>query len=478
MTRENSSVWQEEQEGLSLDPPSMRHSYEAAIIGGGMAGMLLAYSLLEAGIRSVAVLEADAVGRGQSGRSTAKITAQHGLIYDRLLGALGRAPATQYARANRQAIEAYHRLILRHDISCGFVRKNAYLYTRDPRKVPDLAAEAQAASALGLDARLEKNVLLPFRIAGALCFADQAQLDPVRLLHALARLVTEMGGHIFQHTEITSIQKNQVFFSGGSVLANHIALCTHYPLLNKAGLYFLRLYQSRSYVAAVQNAADPEGMYLDVRQGGLSFRTMESPRYGPLVLLGIGDHITGHEGKVPHYVGLETAARRLYPQSRIVCRWSAQDCMTYDGIPYIGRLTQDSRRLYVATGFNKWGFTGSMVAARLLTDLIIRGKSPIEEVFSPQRVNPELSAKQFITKSADSAINLTAGLLAPVKRKGMCLRCAHMGGALHLNQDEQSFDCPVHGSRFDEQGRVIEGPAVSPLKGSRPPNRSQEKGGL
>ncbi len=465
MTRKNVSIWQEERGVPSIYPPQMAPKYEVIIVGGGMTGMLLAYTLLDAGVKSLAVMEADTIGSGTSGRSTAKVTAQHNLIYDKLLTGLGYQQASQYARANMQAIGAYEKLIQANSIECGFVRRGAYLYTRNPKELKAIKAEVRAATALGLNARFEDKLSLPIQTAGAVCFPDQAQFDPIRFLHALTRLVAEKGGHIFQHTPVLSVRGDRVTLAGGMVRGKHIALCTHYPLLNKSGLYILRLYQSRSYVLALQNAVDPIGMYLDIRKGGLSFRTMESDVHGPLLLLGGAGHTTGHDGECSHYARLEALAKNIYPQSRVVARWSAQDCMTHDAIPYIGRQGDEDSHLYLATGFNKWGMTSAMVSARLITDLIIKGKSPMQEVFSPRRLNLSLSAESFLLKSADTAADIAVGLFAPKRKEGVCLRCTHMGGALHYNNDEGSWDCPSHGSRFNAEGQVIENPAVNPLKG-------------
>ena len=218
-------------------------------------------------------------------------------------------------------------------------------------------------------------------------------------------------------------------------------MATHFPILNKHGGYFLRLYQSRSYVLARENAQDVNGMYLDEREGGLSFRTYEGR-----LLLGGGGHRTGKQGD--GWKGLESFVRTHYPEADIVCHWAAQDCMSLDGVPYIGPYSRATPGLYVATGFNKWGMTSSMAAAMVLRDLVQGRENPFAPVFSPARssLHPQLAV---------NALASAANLLKPTAP-----RCPHLGCALNWNPEERSWDCPCHGSRFAENGKLLDGPAT------------------
>ena len=220
----------------------------------------------------------------------------------------------------------------------------------------------------------------------------------------------------------------------GEVRARHIVLCTHFPIRNVPGLYFARMHQARSYVLALDGAPDVGGMWRDASDGGYSLRNA-----GGLLLLGGAGHRTGRHPVSSSFRLLRDAARTWYPDARETARWSAQDCMTPDGIPYIGRYARTLPGVYVASGFNKWGMTGSMAASELLCDLITRRRDyPYARLFSPRR----LSRPEIVYSFAD----------AP--------RCPHMGCALQWNPDTRTWDCPCHGSRFTRSGRLLDGPAV------------------
>ena len=211
-------------------------------------------------------------------------------------------------------------------------------------------------------------------------------------------------------------------------------------MVTNHGAYFLKLYQHRSYVLALENAPDVGGMYADASKTGLSFRNWDN-----LLLLGGGGHRTGKKGG--GWQVLEGAVRRYYPQAAEVARWAAQDCMSLDGVPYVGVYSRRTPGLYISSGFNKWGMTGAMAAAELLTDLALNRDSPCRRLFDPSRT---ILRAQLAVNGAEAVISL----LTPTVP-----RCPHMGCALHYNAQEHSWDCPCHGSRFTEAGRVLDGPS-------------------
>lgn len=409
---------------------------DVLIIGGGMAGLLCAYKLTRAGV-DCALVEAGRIGRGITQNTTAKITAQHGLIYHKLVREFGADRARLYLEANQGALEEYRALC--RSLDCDFEEKDAFVYSMDSREKLD--RELAALDRLGFKAELEADIPLPFPTAGAIKFKGQAQFHPLKFIAAIAP-----GLRIFEHTKVLELAPGRAVTTGGTVSADRIIVATHFPLLNKHGGYFLKLYQHRSYVLALENAPDVRGMYLDEDEKGLSFRN-----YGNLLLLGGGSHRTGKKGG--GWQELEAFARRHYPDARIKARWATQDCMTLDGVPYIGPYAKHTRGLYVATGFNKWGMTSSMVAAAVLTDLILDRKNPYEELFSPSRtvLRPQLAA---------NALASALGLLTPTAP-----RCPHMGCALKYNAAEHSWDCPCHGSRFGEDGALIDNPATDDKRG-------------
>ncbi len=454
---------------------------DAAVIGGGMAGVLTAYQLRRRGMDAV-VLEAEKTGSGQTKNTTAKITGQHGLIYDRLIRQFGGERARQYAKINQDAIEEYERIIGAEKIDCDFRRLPACLYSaRDPEA---LRQERDAAKCLGIPAELTAITELPFPGVCALAFPEQAQFHPLRFLRAVAEKVP-----VFEHTEAKRVLPDKVETSRGNVAAKHIVFATHYPFVNFPGLYFARIHQERSYVLALSGPPSLSAMYYGVDPDGLSFRGA-----GDLLLLGGSGHRTGESGASGGYEELRRKARRLWPQCRETVAWSAQDCKTLDGVPYVGRFSPSRPAWYVATGFNKWGMTGSMAAALLLSEQIAKADREDADVFSPRRFVLRASLPNLgkeIGKSAKGLLKeilyfpgrefdrLAPGQGAVIrwcgKKRGayrdpsgavylVSTRCPHLGCQLEWNPHERSWDCPCHGSRFDVRGNLIDNPAQCGLK--------------
>ena len=404
---------------------------DVLVIGGGMAGLLCAYKLTRAGV-DCALVEADRIGGGITKNTTAKITSQHGLIYGKLIREFGADRARLYLEVNQRALEEYRALCRTMD--CDFEEKDAFVYSLGSREKLD--RELNALERLGFGAEFQADIPLPFPTAGAVKFKDQAQFHPLKFIAAIAGEL-----RIFERTKVLELGPGKAVTTGGTISADKLIIATHFPVLNKHGGYFLKLYQHRSYVLALKNAPDVQGMYLDEDEKGLSFRN-----YGGLLLLGGGSHRTGRQGG--SWTELERFARHCYPDARPAARWAAQDCMTLDGVPYIGPYSKRTRELYVATGFNKWGMTSSMAAAEVLTDLVLDRKNPCTELFSPSRtmLRPQLAV---------NALESSLGLLTPTVP-----RCPHMGCALKYNAAEHSWDCPCHGSRFGEDGTLIDNPAT------------------
>jgi len=408
---------------------------DVLVIGGGLAGLLCAHELTKAGADCV-LAEAGRLCGGTTKNTTAKITVQHGLVYHKLLRRFGRERAKGYLNANLEALERIGSLC--RDIPCDFEEKPNYVYALDDQRVLD--KEMAALDKLGCPAALVKDTPLPFPVAGAVRFDRQAQFHPLKFAAAIAD-----GLQIYEHTRILEVKTGEaVTEDGGTIKADHIVVATHFPFLNKSGCYWLKLYQSRSYVLALEGAPDLDGMYVDQDGKGLSFRD-----HNGLLLLGGGGHRTGKKGG--GWLELEDFARRHWPDAKPVCRWAAQDCVSLDDAPYIGPYSPRLPRLYVATGFNKWGMTSTMVSATLIADLILGRDDPYREVFAPSRsvLHPQLA-----TNAGESALNL----LTPTRP-----RCPHMGCALKYDPQEHSWDCPCHGSRFSEDGKLLDGPATGDL---------------
>ena len=408
---------------------------DVLIIGGGMAGLLCAHQLQQAGVKC-AVAEAKTIAGGITKNTTAKITSQHGLVYQKLFKRFGYEKAGLYLEANQRALSAYRSLC--QEIDCDFTEQDNFIYSQNDRQ--KLEEELAVLDTLGFQAEFAENLPLPFPTVGAVKFPNQAQFHPLKFLSAIAEDLT-----IYENTPVRQLAKGVAITANGRIYADTILVTTHFPFLNKHGSYFLKLYQQRSYALSLENAPQLTGMYLDEQENGLSFRS-----HNGALILGGGGHRTGKQGG--NWRELEQFIQVHYPEATITHRWATQDCMSLDGIPYIGQYSARTPNLFVATGFNKWGMTTSMVAAQLLTDLITGKGSPYAEVFSPSR----------------SMVHVQLGINAMESTKNLlsfsAKRCPHLGCALKWNPQERSWDCPCHGSRFEEDGTLIDNPATGDLK--------------
>ena len=408
---------------------------DVLVIGGGICGILTAYSLKQKGI-DYTLVEKGRLCDLTTGNTTAKITFQHGLIYYKLLKDEGKEKAQIYLRSNKKALEDYRELC--KSIDCDFEVKDNYVYSLSDRK--KLEKEINVLSEIGYSAKFFESLPLPFGVKGAVCFPDQAQFNPLKFLSAIAKDL-----NIYENTFVRELVGTTAITDKGKIRANRIIVATHFPFINKHGLYFMKLYQHRSYVIALENGIDLGGMYVDEAKKGMSFRNHKD-----LLLLGGGDHRTGKKGG--NWEQLRSFAAIHYPEAREKYFWAAQDCMSLDGIPYIGQYSKSTPNLFVATGFNKWGMTGTMVAAKMLCDLAVGKDNPYKELYSPSR---NMIKPQLFLNGAESVINL----LTPTTK-----RCPHLGCALKWNSAEHSWDCPCHGSRFTEDGKVLENPANGNIK--------------
>lgn len=428
------SIWRKTTAKPSFEPLCGDRRTDVLIVGGGIAGLLCAYHLRQAGVDCL-LLEAERICGGVTENTTAKITSQHGLCYHRIAKRYGMEAAGLYLEANERAAAVYRRLCVGMD--CDYEERDGYVYTLQDRAV--MARELTTLHRLGYTADFIEELPLPLPTAGAVRFARQAQFHPLRFLGELARELP-----VCEQTKVRELMPNRAITDRGTVTAENIVIATHFPILNKHGFYFMKQYQHRSYVLELDRAETYQGMYVDDGERGLSFRS-----YGKRLLLGGGGHRTGKQGG--NWKELRSFAAEHYPQSRETDHWAAQDCMTLDGIPYIGRYAKHLPNVYVAAGFNKWGMTTAMVAGELLRDLILGRRNPYEAVFSPQRTVLHTQLAVNLLESARSVLTPTVP------------RCPHMGCALKYNSAEHSWDCPCHGSRFGRDGELLDGPANDDL---------------
>ncbi len=451
------------------------------IIGAGLTGILTAFALQEKGIKPI-VLEAERIAHGQTGGTTAKITSQHGSIYARLIKEIGTDKAKIYADIHQKAIEQYAALIAARQIDCDFERCDAYLYATN--NTPELEKEFTAARSLGLPADLVSPSGLPFKTNGAMRFINQAQFHPLKFIREIASELT-----VYENSPVKSVEKNTVtLMSGKRVETEHIVFASHFPFVNIPGFYFTRMHQERSYAIAFENAPAMNGMYIDLCREGLSLRD-----YKGYLIAGGGAHRSGENTQGGSYDVILKKASAMFPGIREAARWSAQDGIPSDGIPYIGRFSKSKPHWYVAAGFMKWGMTSAMVSSDILSDLIIGKRNSASAVFSPARLSahdiPQMtrdglkSAKSLVCQVLPAApkeltdIPVGQGVVAKFQgeKRGIykdsegtvyivTTKCPHLGCQLTWNADEKSWDCPCHGSRFDYRGKWLCEPAQNGIE--------------
>lgn len=431
----NKSVWQNSMNSPEFPTLKGDIKTDVLIIGGGITGILTAFFLNQKGIDCVLV-EKEKICGGTTKNTTGKITSQHGFVYDKILSSYGAETAQKYFNINQKALFKYKEL--QEIYPCDFEIKDNYVYTLNNRQKAE--KEVIALDKIGCKAEFCENTELPIKIAGAVKMPNQAQFNPLKFLSQIAKEID-----IYENTFVTELGRGFAKTENGKIEAKSIIVATHFPFLNKHGSYFLKLYQHRSYVLGLENAQSLNGMYVDECDKGLSFRN-----YGGLLLLGGGGHRTGKQGG--NWNELRDFARVNYKSSEEKYHWSAQDCMSLDSMPYIGRYSENTTDLYVATGFNKWGMTGSMTAAMVLCDMLCGIKNEYSDIFNPSR---SILKPQLLVNGFEAVTNL----LTPTKK-----RCPHLGCALKWNPTERSWDCPCHGSRFTEDGKVLENPANGNLK--------------
>ena len=429
------SIWSDSVEFPSFEQLKKDIKTDVLIIGGGITGILCAYMLEQAGIDYVLV-EADRLCSGITKNTTAKISIQHGLIYHKLVKRFGLEKARMYLDANMAALQEYRKLC--ESIDCHFETKDNFVYSLNSQA--KLEKELHALNQLGYTADYVGNLPLPLSNIGAVRFENQAQFHPLKFLAEISK-----GLSIYEHTKVKELMPNTAITEHGRITAQNIIVTTHFPFLNKHGSYFLKMYQHRSYVIAYENAADVKGMYVDENDKGFSFRN-----YDKHLLIGGGDHRTGKNGG--NWKEISEFATAHYPDAQARYYWATQDCMTLDEVPYIGAYSKKTENLYVATGFNKWGMTSAMTAAMLLRDMITKKECSYAPVFSPSRTM--LRTQLFM-----NAFEATTNLLTPTTK-----RCPHLGCALKWNPQERSWDCPCHGSRFTEDGKLIDNPSTDDLR--------------
>ena len=471
---------------------------DVCIVGSGIFGLTCAYYLSKIGLK-VVVIERDEIASKTTGHTTAKITSQHGLIYTYLIESYGKKFAKDYLFANQQAIQNIKRIIEEENIKCDFEWQSNFVYTTDENEVNVIKKEVDLVNKLGFPANFVTKTGLPFEIAGAIQFKDQAQFNPIKYINGLCEAIERNDGKFYTNTTCYDIRKNSdefsTFCSNGVVNSKYVILSSHYPFINFPGMYFFKMYQSSSYVIGIDTKKTlNNGMYISAEDPKYSFRTANYNGKKILLLGGLG-HRTGQSINYEESYGkLEDIARKLYPNCEILFRWNTRDCITLDKIPYVGRFSNTMDNFYIGTGFNKWGMTSSNIAANIVCDMIFEEPNEYSYVFDSTRVNPVKNrdeVKNILTESLnslaikkikDSNLNFedipyNSGGIVEINNQKVGIYkdtsgnifavkpvCTHLGCLLSWNDIDKTWDCPCHGSRFNYMGKSLYEPAFKDLE--------------
>lgn len=490
------SYWIASTKGTNYPPLKEDIKVEVAIVGGGIVGITAGYLLSMQGVKT-AVLEASKILQGGTGFTTAKVTSQHSLTYDKIINSMGVERAKQYAEANEASIGFIEKTIKDLSIVCDFEKMPAGVYTNDDKYAKDIEKELEAVSILGIKAKIIDKLPINIPIKSALIFENQAQFHPRKYLMPMAEKIIKSGNNIYENTEVFEVEPGNsiklVTTNGRKVTAEKVIICSHFPCYDGGGLYLTRLRPERSYALGVHIKEEfPKIMLINAEDPTRSLRyQMDGEKQ--LVLVGGENHKVAHGDDFEvHYDNLEKFARGTFTVEDIPYRWSLQDYITVDTIPYVGKLMSSKENIYVATGFRKWGMTNGIAAARMLVDEILGVDNPWKEAFDPTRKFTAKAygklftenfdvAKELIIgklKSGEKDINLEKGEGKVVELDGhkygayrdedgklhiVNITCTHVGCELKWNDAEKSWDCPCHGSRFTYDGEILDGPATHRL---------------
>jgi glycine/D-amino acid oxidase-like deaminating enzyme/nitrite reductase/ring-hydroxylating ferredoxin subunit len=483
------------------DYPALADSLnvDVAVVGAGITGITAAVLLKRAG-KTVALLESRRIVHGATGYTTAKVTSGHGLGYTKIREAFGEDGARIYAEANQAALDRIAQLVEEDGIDCDFERKHNYAYAEDAEQRAQVEQEVEVERAAGLPASLVDETPLPFPVSAAVRLENQAQFHPRKYLLALAATLPGDGSHVFEHSRVQTVKHGEpceVITDAGVVRARDVVVATHLPILDR-GLFFARTYPHRSYAicARIDPAEAPDGMFINAGTPTRSVRTIPDDERLYLNVGGNGHKVAEEDDTPVRYDQLEEFLREHWPDAgEVEYRWSTQDYMPPDQVPYVGRVSRRSHHAYTATGFNKWGMTNGTAAAMIIADAILGRANPWAELFDAQRLPRRSSLGKLLKENVSVGVRFVADRIRPGDkasiddvrpgegaivggrgRKTAVYRdedgtvhelspvCGHLYCHVHWNPAERSWDCPCHGSRYAADGRAIQGPTTKDLK--------------
>lgn len=496
MNDNNKSYWISSSKGCNYEKLNKNIDVEYLVVGGGITGVVLTYLLSKEGLNSTLV-DANKICNGASGRNTGKATVQHDDFYWQIEKKHGIDSAKLYYKANNKALDFIEDSINKNDISCNFERLPSFVYTEKESYVDNIKREYETCKEIGIDCTYYNSLELPLDIKAAISFNNQAQFNPKQYIDSLANRAFKLGAKIYENTPIIDLKvgdRCQLETRDGYIIkANNVIIASHTPWYDGLNLFFAKESAERSYLLAYDLKHNiPKGMYINLEKPSRTFRTYNGEGKN-LLIVGGGDHKVGQGKKEDEiYNELKSYASKVFNVKELHYKWSTQDYMSFDRLPFIGKISKEEDKVYVATGYSKWGMTNGVSAAMIIRDLIINKKSEYEEIFKPYRKG-SFFTKYAIKENINAGINMISGKMnlghddMPIQKgEGKIVNiegerygayrhfdnnlfivditCTHLGCELKFNGAEKTWDCPCHGSRFDYKGNVVEGPALNPLR--------------
>lgn len=461
---ETSSLWAGALTGPRRSGRSPSGSHEVVVVGGGLTGLVVATVLGRAGM-DVVVLERHGIGGVTSRGSTGKLSALQGAQYPTIRAHRDAAATTDYAAASTFGVAALRALIGELGIDCALTEAADHTFVTEPDALERCTEVLEVASAAKVPVEWVTTTELPVEVLGAVRLGGQAHLDPGALCAGLA---ARLGDRVFQGCPVTGVDEGRdavtVAFEGGEVTAQHVVIATLGPIHDPAMLA-TRCEPMRSYAVAAPHPAPPQDTYISVDSSSRSIRPAQIDGQ-PAVVVGGEGHVVGEmEGRssAERWDALERYASAL-GAGEARYRWVAHDLVPSDGVPFIGRLSPGAERSWVACGFQKWGISTSMVAGDLILGELEQRPRPWAATFDPGRLASSLT-KRLADDAARSVRHLVGDRVSELLHRDepRAPRCTHLGCALAFDDDEQTWDCPCHGSRYDRDGQVVCGPAVTPV---------------
>ena len=491
----NKSLWISSSEGDRYKKLDTDKRTKCLIVGEGLTGISTAYLLCKKGI-PVMLVDADYIGYGATGRNTGKVCAQHSIIYSNIYNMYGAAKAREYYDANKDAIRLIEKIIEENNIECNYEKVPSYIFTQSEKESDKLLEEFNICKEIGIDCEFTMEIPLPLDIKGAIKFNIGGQFNPKKYVDALARKVEELGGEIYEKTPMKSLDIEDDLIvvnslDGYIIKAEKLIIASHVPFYDGLSFYFTRLKPERSYIVAGEYNKDfPKATFINAEDPTRSLRVYEDGERR-LLLVGGESHKVAHKNDKDYYGLLKEYGSEVFGVDKYLFEWSTQDYITPDGIPYIGYLNTIRDNILVATGFAKWGMTNGTAAAMMLSDIYTEGRSKYSNTFTPSRTEGYFTSN-FFKENLDVGVQYISGKLriaskdmpdrgdakiATIDKKKfgvyrddndvfhiVDIMCTHLGCELKWNPLEKSWDCPCHGSRFNFEGDILEGPATIPLK--------------